>query len=106
MPKVVAEDLECPYESPGIRMELARGDVQLHHQLLLKEGEGQAQLQPFEDGGVYKGEGHPIGSPIVRADWHPSGRNAYTNVEIILPVDGAGGLIRVVGQKGFEVAFR
>ena len=75
-------------------MVLARGDVQLHHQLLLKEDEGQAQLQPFEDGGVYEGEGHPIGSPIVRADWHPSRRNAYTNVEIILPVDGAGGLIR------------
>ena len=69
-------------------------------------GEEQAQLQPFKDGGVYEGEGHPIGSPIVHADWHPSRRNAYTNVEIVLPVDGAGGLIKVVAQKGLEVAFR
>ena len=87
-------------------MELARGYVQLHHQLLLKEGERQAQRQPLEDGGVYEGEGHPIGSPVVHTDWHPSRRNAYTNVEVVLPVDGAGRLIRVVAQKGLEMVFR
>ena len=104
MPEIVAEDLECLYESPGIRMELAGRDVQLHHQLLLKEGEGQAQLQPLEDGGVDEGEGHPIGSPIIRTDRHPSRRNAYMDVKIVLPVDGARRLIWVVAQKGFEVA--
>ena len=37
--KVIAENLKCPDESPGIWMELAGRDVQLHHQLLLEKGE-------------------------------------------------------------------
>ena len=72
MPKVIAEDLKCPDEGPGIGMELAGRDVQLHQQLLFEKGEGEAQLQPFENGGVDEDEGHPIGGPIVRTDGHPS----------------------------------
>jgi len=60
----------------------------------------------FVDGGVDEGEGHPIGSPIIRTDGHPSRRNAYTDVKIVLHVDGARRLIWVVAHKGFEVALR
>ena len=96
MPEVIAEDLKCPDESLGIGMELAGRDVQLHHQLLFEKGEGEAQLQPFEDGGVDEDEGHPIGGPIVRADGHPSRRNADLDVKVIFPVDGVGRLIGIV----------
>ena len=82
-------------------MELAGRDVQLHHQLLFEEGEREAQLQ---DSGVDEDEGHPIGGPIVRADGHPSRRNADLDVEVVFPVDGAGRLIEVVAQQGCEVA--
>ena len=101
MPEVIAENFKCPDESPGIWMELAGCDVQLHHHLLLEKGEGQAQLQPLEDGGVDEGEGHPIGGLIVRADGHPTRRNADADVEVIFSINGTRGLIRVATQEGF-----
>ena len=99
VPKVVAQDLKRPDEGPGVGVELAGRDVQLHHQLFLEEGEGESQPQPFEDRGVNKNEGHPIGGPVVSANGHPSGRDADSDVEVVFPVYGTRGFVRVVAQK-------
>jgi len=102
-PEVVAKDLERPNEGLGVRVELAGCNVELCHQLLLKESEGQSQLQSLENSGVDEGEGNPIGGPVIHADKHPSRGDAHLDVKVILPVERAGGLVRVIAQQGGKV---
>ena len=77
---MVAGNLKRSDEGPSVWMELAGSHVQLGEEVLLKEGEGEAEAQSLEDGGVDEGEGHSVVGPVVHAYWHASRGNAHVQV--------------------------
>ena len=77
---MVAENLKRSDEGPRVWMELAGSHVQLSEEVLLKEGEREAEAQSLEDGGVNEGEGQSIVGPIVHAYWHASKGDAHVQV--------------------------
>ena len=77
---MVAKNLKRSDEGPNVWMELAGSHVQRGEEVLLKEGEGESEAQPLEDGKVNEGEGHSVVGPIIHTYRHASRGDAHVQV--------------------------
>jgi len=74
VPNIVAQYGEGPHEGPAVRMQQGGGHVDFCQQCPLEADEGEAQLNPFEDGLIEEKKGSPslarssahTGSPLAQ----------------------------------------
>ena len=104
--QISAKNLETPYESPAVGMELGRGGVYLREQFFLEGSERQTHAHSPDYCLVKEEERSPPGFPRVHTDGYPGFHPAYQDVSVMAFMEGVEAIVRRVPPVGLHVLGR